>query len=204
MKKHLKVLVTLATVTLTPILADVPELEVEASQEQKSHIIEGASYYVHAQSTEFGQVFPETTFVTFYSPTGDVVKQLEGSYYEQFDQLNKMLDLKAQPQPTSCAIKYWPGIRMGFGLKKGTPGYVILFYDQHGNTIKLFRFNKQNNTIIVSYKPSHIVQCSSLSELKMQHTLALDLSKLSEIQGLADDALHPQSFFGSLFSCFGY
>jgi hypothetical protein len=40
-----------------------------------------------------------------------------------------------KPQPISFKRIWWPAIRLGFGMTKGSPGYAVYFHDKNGNRI---------------------------------------------------------------------
>lgn len=80
--------------------------------------------------------------VTFYKSNGDIVKSLVGDYVGRGQYLNSLLDPTApKPQPISYKRIWWPAIRLGFGMTKGAPGYMVLFHDKNGNRFECIRIS---------------------------------------------------------------
>lgn len=52
------------------------------------------------------------------------------------------------PRPASYRRIWWPAIDLGDGLRKGNPGYAVLFHDRHGHRIGWLRLESADAAIV--------------------------------------------------------
>ena len=129
--------------------------------------IEGASYYIiegNEKSIPLGGIPGSAKYTIFYDADGNVLKKVNKEECDFF-QLSRKLDPNApKPKASTYAIKYWPAISIGFGLKKGSPGYFMVISDKNGNHLRSFRYNEKTKKITISYTP--MWEIDSIDELK--------------------------------------
>ncbi len=133
-------------------------------------IIKNSSYYI-IKTTEKNirtggtPMSKEANIATFYDADGNELCKIKREE-DNFFKLKDNLDPDApKPKPVSYAIRYWPAISIGFGMRKGAPGYFIVFADKHGNHIKSYRYNERTKQITASWTPLHLVNIDRLTEL---------------------------------------
>lgn len=98
-------------------------------------VVPNSSYFVYeGDEGIIGGIPTSSKMVTFYGATGDAIETIE--HHRCFPIIERKLDPQApKPQPTSCALRYWPAIRIIGNATKGVPGDFIVFYDKNGNKI---------------------------------------------------------------------
>jgi hypothetical protein len=73
-------------------------------------------------------------YATFYTFDGQGLCTIPHNFL--FPSILARLDLTApKPQPSSFKRIWWPAIRLGFGMTKGSAGYAVYFHDKNGHRI---------------------------------------------------------------------
>lgn len=105
-------------------------------------VIPGASYYVYEGNPTKESSVAETPgglrggskYVTFYTFDGNPIVTMEHNMAMQT--VKAKLDPTAPiPKVASYRRVWWPAHHLGWGMRKGVPGYAIFFHDKNGNRI---------------------------------------------------------------------
>jgi hypothetical protein len=151
---------------------------------KNDNVIPDASYCIYDGDNAtlcVGEIPSSSKFVIFYTFDGNPIITIE--HKSRFDDIEKMLDPNSpKPQPTSCLIKYWQAISLGFWEKKGIPGWYIHFYDKNGYKIKSYRYSIDRNEIteLDRSKERWAFHFDRFNPQSIETNFPLDLSKLSK------------------------
>jgi hypothetical protein len=143
-------------------------------------IIPDSSYCVYEGENEItGGISSACKHVTFYTFDGTAIRTVE---HDPLGSEDHMLDLQARkPQPQSCTIKYWNG------NSKTKPGWFIIFYDRHKNSLGSYHYDKETHEIRMHctldrcYKTFHFNEQSAQPQI-INEEFALDLSRMLSIR----------------------
>jgi len=136
--------------SLLPMLSDTTS----DAREAETGVVSGAAYYVFDGADAhdpLGGIPVNCEYVSFYTFDGNLIERRLCNRNVRL--LDRMLDQNAaKPQPDSAVIKYRPTPDLGFGTPPEATNWFIIFYDKHGNRIKSYRYDVDNNTILVHYE----------------------------------------------------
>lgn len=123
-------------------------------------VVPNSSYVIYEGQSEMGGVPAKSKLVTFYTCDGDAIVTIPHGF--RFPVIERKLDKTApKPRPTAFKRIWWPAIRLGFGMTKGVPGYMVIFYDKNGNAIDFKRIKDQS-----SDEPYEFYDCRLAKELE--------------------------------------
>jgi hypothetical protein len=117
-------------------------------------VIPNSSYLIYENSDNNppgGSIPGSSINVSFYTYDGNVIDTIQ----HHFSSMSSRLDpVAAKPQPTTFAIKEWAGAYLAwlsfiFGMREGTPGTFVCFYDKNGNMIKCYRYDRDTQHLFL-------------------------------------------------------
>lgn len=121
-------------------------------QEIKSIVIPDSSYVIFQNSANMlGTIPGDSKYATFFSFDGIPLYTTEHNH--EFNKMRKLLDPMApKPRPVFATLRYWSGVELDPNMPaKGTPRDLLVFSDQHRNTILSFPFKKYPQKKVNSY-----------------------------------------------------
>ena len=134
---------------------------------QENTFIPGASYYIVEgnERSIFHGIGGHNKHVTFYDADNNALKVLSREECDFLKAKAKLDPLAPRPKVATYAIKWWPAISVGWGMRKGAPGYFVVLKDKHGNYIARFRYDEKTKQITVSFSPDER-KANSVYELR--------------------------------------